>query len=64
LPCYGTSGTPLSDALNPSLTGTGATIGQSFSGYIWLNYTTTECSGGSGCTWYTVKMATLSTKVV
>ncbi len=64
LPCYGTSGTPLSASVNPVAAGSGATIGQSFSGYIWFNYTTTECTTFASCTWYTVKMATVSLKVV
>jgi hypothetical protein len=62
LPCYGTTGIAIGSALNPALSAT-ATIGTSFSGYLFLNYTGTYCSG-SGCTWYTVKMATLSLKVV
>jgi hypothetical protein len=55
LPCYSSTGTSLS----------GATIGTTFSGFIWLNYTTSACAPpGTPCTWYTVKAATATLKVV
>ena len=66
LPCYGTTGLPLDVALNWAglASGTGnAAIGTSFSGYIWLNYTASQCTAAT-CTWYTIKMATLSLKLV
>ncbi len=63
LPCYTSTGVALGSALSPALSGT-ATIGQSFSGYLWLNYTTQGSAPGGSNPWYTVKMATLSSKVV
>ena len=62
LPCYGPTGLPLGSQLNPApATGT-ATIGTSYSGSLYMNYTASLCT--SSCTWYTLKIATLSLKVV
>lgn len=58
VPCYGTTGAPLGTAATP------ATIGQAFSGFIWMNYTTSTGGYSSTNPWYTVKIATVNLKVV
>jgi hypothetical protein len=58
LPCFGATTTQIATANVP------AAIGTSFSGYLWLNYTTTQAAPGAGNSWYTVKAATVTLKVV
>ncbi len=55
LPCMGS---------NQKYDGVGSHIGTSFSGYIWLNYTTQTGAPAAGTNpWYTAKIATLNLKV-
>ncbi|MDE1873711.1 MAG: hypothetical protein KGI04_01155 [Candidatus Micrarchaeota archaeon] len=54
LKCFGTTGS--------ALTSSSAPLGTSFSGSIWMNYTTTSAGTGTG-NWLTVKIATLTAKV-
>ncbi len=60
--CYGSTGVPI------AIPSSAAAVGTSFSGYIWVNYTTSasactagQCTGGS---WDTVKALTVTLKVV
>jgi hypothetical protein len=55
IPCIGNNGKPV---------GFGSPVGTSFTGYIWMNYTTSSgIPEPNSNPWYTVKIATLNTKV-
>ncbi len=55
LPCIGNNG---------KFVGFGSPISTAFSGYIWMNYTTGSTAPAAVSNpWYTVKVATLNTKV-
>ncbi len=56
IPCIGSNGKSV---------GFGSAVGTPFSGYLWLNYTTNSGAPAAGTNpWYTIKVATISTKVV
>ncbi len=53
-PCYGTTGSALGSQ----------SIGAAFSGFIWMNYTSSQCTmEASGCPWLTAKVLTVTVKV-
>ncbi len=55
LPCIGSNGKPV---------GYGSPIGTTFSGFIWMNYTTSSGAAAPVSNpWYTVKIATINTKI-
>jgi hypothetical protein len=56
IPCVSSTG---------KLVGVGSAIGTPFSGFIWMNYTTGPGAPAAATNpWYTVKVATINTKVV
>ncbi|MCL5429961.1 MAG: hypothetical protein M1504_00605 [Candidatus Marsarchaeota archaeon] len=57
LSCYGSTGTQLATASSA------AAIGQSFSGFLWLNYTASNSAPGGTNAWVTQKVATVTVKV-
>jgi len=58
IPCYGADGTLFATPGSPS------SVSASFTGTLWINYTTKECTpGSSGCTPNIQKLATLQLKV-
>jgi hypothetical protein len=51
LPCYGTNGAPIGNTM----------LGSSYSGYLWINFTTTQCTARSPtCSWVSVKAVKLT----
>ena len=56
LPCFGSNGDLLTTGSSP--------IGSSFSGYLFINYTTGSGTPGSSNPYFTLKIATITLKVV
>lgn len=56
LPCFGSTGYLLTTGSSP--------IGTSFSGYLFINYTTSSASPGASNPYFTLKVATITLKVV
>ncbi len=56
LPCWTSTATALTAAASP--------VGTSFSGYLWLNYTTGSGAPSGTNPYLTIKIATITTKVV
>jgi hypothetical protein len=64
--CYSNAGLPIgSQRQTTIIAADAAPIGTAFTGYLWLNYTTSAAQPSSSSNpWYTVKVATLTIKVV